>query len=773
VFPDWQRQLSKFASVQDRLREWIPSVNQRIAHFACLWVTQLDIDGLRLDKATQVTVDALADFSKSVRDCARRETGKENFFINGEITGGNTFGAIYLGRGRQPDMVPDNLTEAVLLNENSSLSYYIRDPDHVAIDSAAFHYSIYRSLTRFLGMSGNLAAGYDIPVDWVKAWDMMVQTNDMVNPNTGLFDPRHMYGTTNQDVFRWPAVDMGTERMLLGMFITTLLLPGIPLLLWGEEQAFYALDNTAANYVFGRQSMSSAFAWELHGCYTVGSAQYRGFNPIHASNACKDEWNSHDHRDPTAPVRNIIKAMNQMRENYPVLNDGWYLQEMSKQTHEIILPGSNSTATEFGIWSVLRSQFPNGVQNLNKTYGQGDQSVWLLYHNDNVTTTYNFNCASAEASEALIAPFAPGTTVKNLYYPYQEVTLKPGRAAPSINGGKPIAAGCLDSFEFEPYGFRAFVPKAKFVQNGPMMTGFVPGHDARIESQAQPGQQETIAIEFHYSAEMKCSDFRTNIIIESKTEDGTTPEIDQNSVQCGVVPTEAVPGHFQETLVGGIPTTWKFKANLVKVSNGIHAMTLKNLTADAATGGFTDSVDKVFFRVGQHDNPIIFPRLANYTRALLSVEGTELTVHHKAAGADMYRYSTNWGSTWSDWAPYVGGSHTIKKLEWSGTKRQEWKGEHVELQYFSAISGSSDYFQHGDSDPKQAARRLPHLFAHGPFNLYGYDNGIRNAFDLNDTSGAWEYNFMTEWPGGKSFFCTYTYLFANSFLQYFNSMPGE
>lgn len=57
----------------------------------------------------------------------------------------------------------------------------------------------------------------------------------------------------------------------LANFITTLLLPGIPLLEWGEEQAFYVLDNTANNYVFGRQSMSSATAWQDHGCYTVGN----------------------------------------------------------------------------------------------------------------------------------------------------------------------------------------------------------------------------------------------------------------------------------------------------------------------------------------------------------------------------------------------------------------------------------------------------------------------------------------------------------------------
>ena len=71
-------------------------------------ITQLDIDGFRYDKATQATVDALGDMSSHYRECARK-VGKFNFFTPGEITGGNTFGAIYVGRGRQPNMVPATL----------------------------------------------------------------------------------------------------------------------------------------------------------------------------------------------------------------------------------------------------------------------------------------------------------------------------------------------------------------------------------------------------------------------------------------------------------------------------------------------------------------------------------------------------------------------------------------------------------------------------------------------------------------------------------------
>jgi len=54
LYPDWQRQLAKFASVQDRLREWHPPVRARIEHFTCLVIAQLDIDGFRIDKGVQV-----------------------------------------------------------------------------------------------------------------------------------------------------------------------------------------------------------------------------------------------------------------------------------------------------------------------------------------------------------------------------------------------------------------------------------------------------------------------------------------------------------------------------------------------------------------------------------------------------------------------------------------------------------------------------------------------------------------------------------------------
>jgi len=111
--------------------------------------------------------------------------------------------------------------------------------------------------------------------------------------------------------------------------------------------------------------------------------------------------------------------MFEMRQNYPVLNDGYYLQQLSNKTYDLYLPGSNGTPTETGMWSVLRDRFW-GVQDFT-SIGQGNQSVWLVYQNDNRTIDYRFNCFS---EDALISPFDAGTTVKNLLPPFEEYTLE-------------------------------------------------------------------------------------------------------------------------------------------------------------------------------------------------------------------------------------------------------------------------------------------------------------------------------------------------------------
>jgi alpha-1,3-glucan synthase len=157
----------------------------------------------------------------------------------------------------------------------------------------------------------------------------------MVNSNTGEFDPRHLFGMTNQDVFRWPSLTNGVYRHLLGLFITTLEMPGIPLTLWGEEQKFNVLENLASDYVFGRQPMTSSRAWQIHGCYQLGEEVYVNMPFDSANHTCNDDTVSLDHRDASHPIRNALKRMYEIRRDYPALNDGFNLMTLSTQTYNV------------------------------------------------------------------------------------------------------------------------------------------------------------------------------------------------------------------------------------------------------------------------------------------------------------------------------------------------------------------------------------------------------------------------------------------------------
>lgn len=154
-------------------------------------------------------------------------------------------------------------------------------------------------------------------------------------------------------------------------------------------------------------------------------------------------------------------------------------------------------------------------------------------------------------------------------------------------------------------------------------------------------------------------------------------------------------------------------------------------------------------RIGQADNPMVFPTTANYSSTMLHRTPTqELYISHKAHGADQFRYSLNFGTTYSTWEDYGDGSNTtLVPRIWSGTDLQAWKGEHVIVQYWSRLAGSSDHVQHADLDAEEhpVPRRFPHFFLHGPFNQYGFDDGLRSQM-RQDKTGLWKANFMTEWP---------------------------
>lgn len=732
VFPDWERQLSKFASVQDRLREWYSPVRERLERFSCMTIAALDIDGFRVDKAMQVTVDAQAAFSSKMRECAR-QYNKTNFMLVGEITSGNNLGSVWLGRGRSLDLWVDDAQTAMTIDWNgtSSSDYFLREAGNSALDAGAFHYSVYRFLTRFLGMSGNLQAGYDLPTDWVQMWNEMLQSNDFYNPNNGEFDPRHLYGVANQDVFRWPGIEKGTQRQMLGYMVTTFLMPGIPLVYYGEEQELYLIDSTADNYVYGRQAFSPSQAWVRHGCYGLGSSIYVNWPVTKGTTGCTDLAQALDHRDPSAPIRNTMKHMFAMRESFPVLEGGWLLDQLSNQTSYTLLNGS-SVSTEFGIWSVVRA-YNSQTQNIT---GNSSTPVWLVYHNQDEAKSYTFDCS--DSTNAFLSPFDAGKTVRNLMNTSEAIyTLSDSAVANTNWTGTGANAGCFANITMQPYEFKVFVLEADYVTPGPMITKFSPGHDYQIDSSISTTGEVNITLGF--STAMECTAVSDAVYVESFINGYGA----SNITTIGIATCAAVTDTEVSDVVGYIPTVWTWTATLSGLQDGVHKLTVNN--ASTSAGLATNSIDHFLIRQGLPTNPVIFPETANYSSSLLTVNDNEImTVHHSAPGAQKWRYSTNWGSSWSDWKNYTGDSETITTLTWSGTDDQAWDGYHLQVQYWSQALGSSAFIQHGDSGVDYA-RRFPHVFLHGDFNDWGFDSGTSGMMSLKG-NGSWQKHFMYEWP---------------------------
>jgi len=528
----------------------------------------------------------------------------------------------------------------------------------------------------------------------------------------------------------------GRHKMLLGLFITTFHFPGIPLLSWGDEQAFYVLDSTAENYLFGRQPMTSSIAWQMHGCYQLNSSVYYHMPLSSARTGCYDDGISLDHRDPSHPIRSILKIMNKRREEYPTLKDGWFLEQLSNQTRHETLPGSSDLPTEFGLWSTVRDEFAP-FQNLSASPARNEPS-WLIYHNEANHTDYSQGC--------IASPFDYGTEVKNLLFLYDEYTVGKLHQDEMVEVSKRVK-GCIRQMELRPFEFKALVTKISWVPPPPVITKFLPGHDSRIEAQASPGISDTLDISFSFSTEMDCAKLTTAISLSSETENGIVANIQPASIHCNAEPDNSVPEH-----VGQPASAFTWKATLENMYPGIHSITIRNATTKGSLQ-FTDSNDRFLFRVGLRDNPMVFPQQAMFPNNMLSRRGDnnslEITLY--APGANKWRYSLNWGASWTAWKTYSSGYHVMDASEqesWTGTANQAWEGQLILVQYWSKMAGSSSVVQHAGIESSEAESRVfPHIFAHGDFNLHGHDRSVASkaAFD-----GEWKFHFMGEWPDGFS-----------------------
>ena len=328
-----------------------------------------------------------------------------------------------------------------------------------------------------------------------------------------------------------------------------------------------AADGTCtidADFFTSRQAMASNKAWQRHGCYHLGSDALYNLPLSRASVGCLDDWNSLDHFDPTADVRRLYKQFFDLRASFPVLNDGFSLVKNGNWTYEDFLPFSNGTPTERGLWSISRG----GLTPLqNFTF---NDTVWLLYTNENTTVSYSGNCTT---TSGIGGPYQADAVVRNLLYPFENYTLG-ASDQPFFFDGKAPFFGCIESLTMQPFDFKALVPTANWVPPTPALTKFTPGHDARIEIDDNSSNPNSIDVQIEFSDLMDCNSVTQsmNFTLASSGK-GSTPSVNSNSVQCQTIP----DGNVTPSLLLGVTVSrWYWKGTIDNVADGILTITINS-----------------------------------------------------------------------------------------------------------------------------------------------------------------------------------------------------
>ena len=321
--------------------------------------------------------------------------------------------------------------------------------------------------------------------------------------------------------------------------------------------------------------MMSNKAWQRHGCYRLGSDQYFNWPVESALLGCNDDWNSLDHFDPTTDMRRLMKQFLYLRSTYNALQDGWNLVQRGNWTIDIQRPGSNGTVTEMGLYSVSRAGIA-GVQTLT---GNHTDQVWLLYSNMNTTTSWSYDCQS---SLWISSPYMSGVTVRNLLAPFEEYTLQDSGSSYYNDSASPWY-GCLSNVTVDPYGMKVLVPTSEWVPPPPMLTRFLPGHDARITVTSGDPNATTIEIILEFSTAMSCTSVTDSITFNmSSSGIGGSPTLDASSVVCDTVTNPVVT-----SVTGAVLSAFSWSATVNNVPDGILEIVVNNpSTSDetASTG---------------------------------------------------------------------------------------------------------------------------------------------------------------------------------------------
>jgi alpha-1,3-glucan synthase len=86
----------------------------------------------------------------------------------------------------------------------------------------------------------------------------------------------------------------------------------------------------------------------------------------------------------------------------------------------------------------------------------------------------------------------------------------------------------------------------------------------------------------------------------------------------------------------------------------------------------------VLIRKGEANNVMVFPENEYDTDSSFGFSNGQYTFAHKAYGADMFRYSWNFGQNWTQWANWE--DTTIISKDVFANSANFWDGDHIMVQ---------------------------------------------------------------------------------------------
>ncbi|EIM79631.1 uncharacterized protein STEHIDRAFT_143093 [Stereum hirsutum FP-91666 SS1] len=203
----------------------------------------------------------------------------------------------------------------------------------------------------------------------------------------------------------------------------------------------------------------------------------------------------------------------------------------------------------------------------------------------------------------------------------------------------------------------------------------------------------------------------------SSSGNSTSPSIDTDTVTCVTLTNALV-----SLLSGDAPSAWSWTANIKDMSDGILQIIVDNPTSQASTKSGVQAVDTLLLRKGLANNVMVFTE-ADYDNDAFSYSNGQYQFTHKALGAEMFRYSLNFGKNRTSWKEWEATTYIASDV--FSDESILWDGQHILMQYWSTYDSGEleimatwptyiqlnvyayDSYYYGDVDRDGVPDRLP------------------------------------------------------------------